>query len=718
MKGNRHIFLWVFLLLASKPAAGQQIRDHLLLDSLATCLRHADSDSSRVALLLGILYIYDSYKTEEGFQYEQQVRDLAAKYDGKAEAGSLKSAIGRLHWRQGNFETALAYHNEALKIYESLGDKKRIALTTTYIGQDYADDAKYAEALKYFEKARQVYESLGDLEHLGSMYLFFAFIYGSQGNYAEAAKENFKALSAFEKAGDEGGAAVAMSNIGEAYEKIGNFAEALNFYRKSIEVYKRTGDHINRANTYNSIGNIYNRQKNYREAFANYDTALSIARSIGDHYCMASAYTGIGNTWNFQGKPAQALPNYQKAVAEFQLVSNKMELASVFAKIGTCHVQLENFAKARPAFRQAEAIAQNLDSKIPLADLYRGMEMLDSATGNWQGAYQNHKRYIDLRDSIFNQETARKIMFSQLQYDFDKKELVARVEQEKLDIERRNRVAIAFGVALLFFAVVFFQLKIRRDRASAEAKRQRDLSDAKSQFLTIVSHELRTPLTSISGFSKIIKKRLQERILPVANLSDAKSARAAEQVMENLNIVVSESERLTTLINEVLDLAKIESGKVVWHEERVEIEKTIEHAAATTSTIFEQKNLDLRLEIAPGLPPTKGDPSRLLQVMVNLLSNATKFTEQGSVTVSAKLLGADHILVGVADTGIGIDKEFQDQVFEKFKQLSSDTLTDKPQGTGLGLPICKEIVEHHGGRIWVESSPGEGAVFWFTLPVR
>ncbi|MFN4255204.1 MAG: two-component regulator propeller domain-containing protein [Saprospiraceae bacterium] len=274
-----------------------------------------------------------------------------------------------------------------------------------------------------------------------------------------------------------------------------------------------------------------------------------------------------------------------------------------------------------------------------------------------------------------------------------------------------------FTAGGVLFAFARLQTRRRADRA--EAERQRILNEAKSEFLSTVSHELRTPLTSILGFSKIIKKRLEERILPKTDLSDAKTSRAAEQVIENLNIVVSESERLTTLINEVLDLAKIESGKVVWHEERLEIGEIVARAAAATTTIFEHKNLDLKIDLAPNLPSTLGDADRLQQVLVNLLSNAVKFTQRGGVTVSARLESDERTLrVGVADTGIGIPEAFRQEVFEKFKQGADDTLTDKPQGTGLGLPICKEIVEHHGGRIWLESRVGEGSVFWFTLPVR
>jgi signal transduction histidine kinase len=260
-------------------------------------------------------------------------------------------------------------------------------------------------------------------------------------------------------------------------------------------------------------------------------------------------------------------------------------------------------------------------------------------------------------------------------------------------------------------------LQIRLNLEHAEAQRLKELNDAKSTFLTTVSHELRTPLTSIMGFSKIVQKRLAEKILPFTDLTDPKRAKTAEQVLTNLDIMVSESERLTNLINQVLDLAKIEAGKVDWHDEPVDVGDILNRAVASTSFLFEQNSIAFSQTVEPDLPRVFGDRDRLTQVVVNLLSNAAKFTTRGAVTVSAKRLDPDTLQISVADTGCGIPAKDLPFVFEKFKQAGDDTLTDKPQGTGLGLSICKEIIERNGGHIQVESTVGEGSVFSLTLPV-
>jgi signal transduction histidine kinase/DNA-binding response OmpR family regulator len=278
------------------------------------------------------------------------------------------------------------------------------------------------------------------------------------------------------------------------------------------------------------------------------------------------------------------------------------------------------------------------------------------------------------------------------------------------DADLRLLTTIAANVGVAIHNARLFE-EARQARAAAE-----EADAAKSAFLSTVSHELRTPLTSVLGFAKIIKKRLEDRIFPLLTTDDRKVRQTIEQVSENLNVVVSEGERLTKLIDDVLDLAKIEAGKLEWHMTTVSMADVIDRATAATSSLFQQKGLALVRDVNPDLPPVVGDPDRLLQVVINLISNAVKFTAAGSVTCRA-CLQDDGIAVSVIDTGLGISAADQPKVFEKFKQVG-DTLTDKPKGTGLGLPICREIVEHHGGRIWVESELGKGSTFSFVVPVK
>jgi signal transduction histidine kinase len=273
-----------------------------------------------------------------------------------------------------------------------------------------------------------------------------------------------------------------------------------------------------------------------------------------------------------------------------------------------------------------------------------------------------------------------------------------------------QQIGIAIDNARLYGQSVEYAAQMEAARRAAEAA-----NASKSIFLANVSHELRTPLVSILGFARLVQKRLEDRIFPLLPQLDDKTRHSQAQIEENLGIILEEGQRLTTLINNLLDLEKIEAGKMEWRMEPVAFGEVIAQAAAATSSLFEGKSLLLSQDVPAGLPQVCGDRDKLLQVVINLISNAVKFTPNGSVTIRARALESD-LLVSVTDQGIGIAPENLTRIFDKFTQVD-DTLTGKPKGTGLGLAICKEIVEHHGGRIWVESEPGKGSTFSFTLPI-
>ena len=282
-------------------------------------------------------------------------------------------------------------------------------------------------------------------------------------------------------------------------------------------------------------------------------------------------------------------------------------------------------------------------------------------------------------------------------------------------------VPVLFALGMSYRAKILGQQKeaavLAENVSAVKASLAEEANEAKSNFLSVVSHELRTPLTSIIGFSKLNRKNLTDKIIPAANSLEEKVKKATFRNQQNLGVIISEGERLTKLINELLDLAKIESGQVKWEMQEVAPATLIQRAVAATSSLIEQKqNLNLIETIAEGLPNFTADQDRLIQVLINLISNAVKFTDHGTIEIQVVQTTTQELTFSVKDTGTGIPKDSLSLVFERFKQVD-DQQTGRPQGTGLGLPICKEIVEHHGGRIWVESEINAGSTFAFTIPI-
>jgi Na+/proline symporter/nitrogen-specific signal transduction histidine kinase len=246
------------------------------------------------------------------------------------------------------------------------------------------------------------------------------------------------------------------------------------------------------------------------------------------------------------------------------------------------------------------------------------------------------------------------------------------------------------------------ELEAATNELRAANERLQELDKLKDDFVTTVSHELRTPLSSIRSFSEIVHDYPD---LPI------------EERREFLQIIVQESERLTRLLNDILDLAKMEAGKIAWHMADVAPRTVIEQAlAATKGLVRKHGKVKLETAVEDDLPIVRVDSDRLMQVIVNLISNAVKFSDKEKGWVRLEARREDSALrVEVRDNGIGIDKKDHGKIFERFQQ-AGNTLTEKPAGTGLGLPISREILRHFGGEIRVESEIGKGATFSFRIP--
>jgi Na+/proline symporter/signal transduction histidine kinase len=246
------------------------------------------------------------------------------------------------------------------------------------------------------------------------------------------------------------------------------------------------------------------------------------------------------------------------------------------------------------------------------------------------------------------------------------------------------------------------ELETASAELAAANKRLTEVDQMKDDFISTVTHELRTPLTSIRAFSEILRDHPEL---------------APEKRSAYLDIIIKESERLTRLINNVLDLAKLESGRAEWHAAPLDLKQVIEDAVGATSQLLQEKRIQLELGLPPVVPQVVADRDRLMQVMLNLLSNAVKFCDRarGRIAVSLEA-GPDHLRVAVRDNGPGVRTEDRELIFDKFRQ-GGNILAGKPQGTGLGLPISREIIRHFGGTLWLESTSGEGATFVFTLPL-
>jgi signal transduction histidine kinase len=235
-----------------------------------------------------------------------------------------------------------------------------------------------------------------------------------------------------------------------------------------------------------------------------------------------------------------------------------------------------------------------------------------------------------------------------------------------------------------------------------EKSRELEIADKhKSEFLANMSHELRTPLNAILGYTELILDKIYGDV--------------PEKIQEVLERLEKNGRHLLGLINDVLDLAKIEAGQLTLSLGEYSMGELVQTVSTSVEALAAEKNLELNAKVPTDLTIGKGDEQRIAQVLLNLLGNAIKFTEEGEVRIEV-VVSNQTFLVSVSDTGLGLSEADQKRIFEEFQQVDGSS-TRKKGGTGLGLSIAKRIVEMHGGRFWVESTLGKGSTFWFTLPV-
>jgi signal transduction histidine kinase len=240
------------------------------------------------------------------------------------------------------------------------------------------------------------------------------------------------------------------------------------------------------------------------------------------------------------------------------------------------------------------------------------------------------------------------------------------------------------------------------DEIREKGRQLAEASEHKSRFLANMSHELRTPLNAILGYNQLMLNDIYGEI--------------SDRMRAVLTRVQHSGRHLLGLINDVLDISKIEAGQLTLSLADYSIRNVVQSVSAAVEPLVREKQLGFKSEVPADLPPGRGDERRLTQVLLNLVSNAIKFTEVGQITINASAADGAFIF-SVRDTGPGIDPADQERIFEEFQQADS-SITKKKGGTGLGLAIARRVIEMHGGRIWIESRIGNGATFFFTVPVR
>jgi signal transduction histidine kinase/CheY-like chemotaxis protein len=506
----------------------------------------------------------------------------------------------------------------------------------------------------------------------------------------------------------------ALAYAGSIMNLIGNFQESERYLLKGLALANNDKVYIGRVNT--DLAILYASMQQISKAHASLDSGLQImAGEATCRPCIMRAHRIRANILNQEGKYQEALESLKKAsyFYEQEERGEALNLGEYYSAKSTAYLGLEQYTKAISiAEKGIEKMNGNLYSCL---QNYWVVYKAQEALGNHEEALASYQQYVSARDAMTELRNSQEVTKKELAFQYEQQKLANELlYQQQLSRERNNRnILMALGIFAALIAIGFYfrfrwaqktkaALELKNQEIEAEKEKAKASELAKQQFLANMSHEIRTPMNAIKGMTDILLRR-----------------KYLSEQQDYLSAIKESSNSLLVIINDILDLSKIDAGKIDFEEIPFSLTDVISNVMQIMKFKAEEKGLQLKADIDELVEQQViGDPTRLHQVLFNLVGNAIKFTEKGVVTIRLKREMDSSGLQAqfcVSDTGVGIGEDRLTKIFESFEQAYTDT-SRKFGGTGLGLSISKKLVELQGGRIWAESQKGKGSQFYVSIP--
>ncbi|WP_430965026.1 hybrid sensor histidine kinase/response regulator transcription factor [Spongiimicrobium sp. 2-473A-2-J] len=634
-------------------------------DSLLNVLPTLKEDSTKVQTYLQLVDEFYRKDLNRALDYATRAEELSEKSGLTVLLATSKRNVGYLLTNMRKYQQAEKKYRVALKIYLEHNNPAGIMNVKTELGNIARMQSKNEEAFGLFFEALALAQKEGDKLREAGIYSSIGDTYKNQKQFKKAI-ENYEAALVLVRALDfKPGVSACLTNLANIYTEIRTYEKAIRYHEQALELKKEMADRLGEARVLNSLGIVYNNLKEFYRAENYFKQAHEVAEEVADVNLSYEIEYGLAAAAFGKGDYKQSIKMATDALEKLDSTATLETELKIHRLLSNAYEELKEFEKAH----------HSAATVIQLSDSFYN-EKIVLTTNNLEAKYKNEQKVKEI---------------ALLESDKELQSL-----QLRKRINERNAI-IAFALIMLTLAGLLYNQYRIKQKAN---KKLKELDRLKSNFFANISHEFRTPLTLIKGPIERLEQNPEEKL-----------------GMDTIKMIRRNATRVLKLVNQLLDLSKIDEGNLKLEPTEGDVYKCLRAATSSFNSHAAQRNIDYRVHIPQTVLWASFDRDKLEKVLYNLLSNAFKFSEDGSFISFETTYGEQALQMQLADSGKGIPKEDLPFIFDRFYQVDGSSTREK-EGSGIGLSLSKDLVELMDGTITVTSELDKGSFFTVHLPIQ
>jgi len=614
-----------------------------------------------------------------------------------------------------------SYNMKAFKLAVANKQLPEQAKSVYYSARIYSAARNFTEAIKFYHKALELYRQLKDTVGMTNCYRYIGISNFNMSKSKEAIASYLEGLKLAKR--DLDYTAEQLGNIGLVHNEMDNVNEAISYFRQALSINQSIHDTGSMAIDYDYLGATYNRMKMSDSSLINYHKALHFFKKIKKEDRYAVSLSNMA--WvlaNYPDSLNKAITYFNKTWEKFQELGWVHYEPNIRFGIANILSIQGKYDESISVYKKSIQLANQFKRELFLKkQLYQGLGEVYQKKGDYKLALDNHLLASQYKDTITEKQKFEQIANLEKQYETEKKQneiirLQARQEVTDIQLQKNKQLKqlgfVTASLLLIFLFFILFRyidktklnqlLEQKNKRIEKSENELRVLNASKNKFFSIIAHDLKNPLHSILGYSYLLNKDYDR-------FTEDERRKFAFDIHQSTN-------NIFRLLQNLLEWSRSQTGRLHYSPVVVEYQRILDNSLSVLRSLADQKNIAIKTGNDPELK-IFADPLMIETVLRNLINNAIKFTpESGQIEVSAKEADG-RILISVSDTGIGISEEEAQNLFRIDSKVKRKG-TNNEDGSGLGLILCHEFIIKHNGKIWVESSPGKGSEFIFSIPAK